>query len=211
MANTKSGEGKSKSTQTVKSKSKSGSSESSGTNRKGAFSLATVRIMGAVLMFVGLMLCVMLNSMMSLFVTVVALLALVMGFYLTASGIRTLAARNHQSTKHTAAVWLIVGILLLAMGVVALIYRGAIASWVLVFVGALIAIFGLVMLIMLAVAQRGPKKTIFDVVISVLTMAVGVLIALLVLPAVGNAVNHLCYYLFGALAIAIGGTELVMY
>ena len=102
-------------------------------------------------------------------------------------------------------------IMLIAAGVLGLLYRDAIATWVLVLVGAAIALFGLFMLIMLAVAQRGPRKIVLDVVLSVSTMIVGVLIALLVLPAVGNAVNQLCYYLFGALAIAIGAVELVMY
>ena len=193
-----------------KSESKSKSSAKPAKKER-YFDPSFVRIMGAVLMFVGLMLCVLLNSMMDLFVTVVALAALVVGFYLTVSGMRVLLSRNAKRTKQTGAVWLVMGLLLIAAGVLALVYRGTIASWVLVLVGAAIAVFGLLMLIMLAVAQRGPKKVILDVVLSVATMVVGVLIALLTLPAVGNAVNHLCYYLFGALAIAIGGVELILY
>ena len=175
------------------------------------FSPASVRLMGAVLMFVGLMLCVLLNSTTSMFVTVFGLTALVAGFYLTVSGIRVLAGRSAKRTKNAGIVWLLVGLLLIAAGVLALIYRDTIATWVLIIVGALIAVFGLVMLIVLAVAQRGPKKVILDVILPVFTMIVGILIALLVLPAVGNAVNHLCYYLFGSLAIAVGAVELIMY
>ena len=198
---------KTKSESKTTSKAKSGATASHGK----AFNPSTVRILGAVLMFLGLMLCVLLNSMMELFVTVAALAALVVGFYLTASGIRVLISRNAKRTKQTGAVWLILGVVLIAAGILGLLYRGAIAGWVLVVIGAMVAVFGLFMLIMLAVAQRGPKKIILDVVMSVATMVIGVLIALLIIPDVGNAVNHLCYYLFGALAIAIGGVELVMY
>ena len=202
MANSKSD---SNSTSSRKKSAKSSASQAK------SFNPSTVRILGAVLMFIGLMLCVMLNSMMDLFVTVAALAALVVGFYLTVSGMRVLLSRNAKRTKQTGALWLIMGIMLIAAGVLGLLYRGAIATWVLVLVGAAIALFGLFMLIMLAVAQRGPRKIVLDVVLSVATMIVGVLIALLVLPAVGNAVNQLCYYLFGAFAIAIGAVELVMY
>lgn len=202
MANSKSD---SNSTSSRKKSAKSSASQAK------SFNPSTVRLLGAVLMFIGLMLCVMLNSMMDLFVTVAALAALVVGFYLTVSGMRVLLSRNAKRTKQTGALWLIMGIMLIAAGVLGLLYRDAIATWVLVLVGAAIALFGLFMLIMLAVAQRGPRKIVLDVVLSVSTMIVGVLIALLVLPAVGNAVNQLCYYLFGALAIAIGAVELVMY
>ena len=176
------------------------------------FNPTLVRGMGALLMFLGLMLCVMLNSMTGLFVKVAALFALVLGFYLTVSGIRVLASKtNGSDARNKGAIWLVVGILLIAAGVLALLYEGNIATWVLVVVGALIAVFGLVMLIMLAVAQRGRKKVVLDVICSVATMMVGVLVALLVLPAVGNSLHHLCYYLFGGLAIALGGVELIMY
>jgi hypothetical protein len=104
-----------------------------------------------------------------------------------------------------------VGLLALVAGILDLLYRGEIASWVLVLVGAVVAVYGLAMLIMLALAQRGRRKIVLDVVLSVATMVVGLLIALLIIPSVSNAANHLCYYLFGGLAIAIGGVELVTY
>ena len=176
------------------------------------FNPSMVRSLGALLMFLGLMLCVLLNTMMPMLITVLALAALVLGFYLFVSGIRVIASkRSGTDTRQKGAWWFIAGLLLIAAGVLGLLYRGTISTWVLVAAGAFVAVCGLVMLIMLAVAQRGRSKMVLDVVLSVATIVVGVLIALLVLPAVGNAVNHLCYYLFGALAIAVGGVELVMY
>ena len=178
-----------------------------------SFNAASVRLLGAVLMFVGLLLVVMRNTMTQLFVTVVALLLLVGGFYLVASGIRLLAAKSGKGKKNATAgaLMLVGGLVAIALGVLALLYRGQVANWILVAVGAAIALYGLVMLIVMAVAQRGPHKVVMDVVLAVLTMVVGVLIAILVIPQVGGAVNGLCYYLFGSLAIAVGAVELVMY
>lgn len=181
-----------------------------------SFNTASVRVLGAIMMFLGLTLCVLHMAMMDFMVTILALAMLVLGFYLFVGGIRLLAGRKNTRANTSAdtghgVLFLTLGLVLVAAGVLALLYKGTITTYIIVVAGAIIAVYGVVMLICLAIARRSAKKVVFDVIMSVLTIVVGVLIALLVLPAVGNAVNHLCYYLFGGLAIAVGAVELVAY
>lgn len=177
-----------------------------------SFNPSLVRFVGAVLMFIGLMLVVMHSTMIDTLILVASLLALVLGFYFTVSGIRLMAGKYSGKDDKSKGVGLFfAGLLLIAAGVLGILYRGTISTWVLVMVGAAIAVFGLVMLILLAVAKRGPKKLVLDIVLSVGTMVLGILIALLILPDVSGAPHHVCHYIFGGLAIVVGGLELVMY
>lgn len=52
---------------------------------------------------------------------------------------------------------------------------------------------------------------ILDIVFAVLAMIAGILIALLYVSEISSAENGVCYYIFGALVIAIGACDLVAY
>lgn len=75
----------------------------------------------------------------------------------------------------------------------------------------MIAIYGLAMLIKSLIRRRGKRALVFDVIISILTIIVGILIALLSVGDIAGAEGGICYYIFGALATAVGVIELIAY
>ena len=191
---------KAKSATTVESANK--------TAKRNPFGNTAVRLFGAVLAFVGLLLCVVGAGWTGMSVVVLGLAFVIAGFFLASTNIRNMIASktSGELLGHT-----FLGILMLALGIVILIYRGRIAGWFIIIIGALVALYGLMLLIKFLIKKRSKRMFVFDVVMSVLAIIAGILLALLYVPEISSAWNGNLHYLFGAFAATVGAVDLIMY
>ena len=84
-----------------------------------------------------------------------------------------------QNDKDTT-IYLLVGILMIAISVFLHLYGGQISKWIDLIIGIIIAVYGLIILINFSIKKSGKKaKFIFNVLVSSLFIVTGIFIALL--------------------------------
>lgn len=163
-----------------------------------------IRMFGAVLAFIGLMICLN-KSAIGVIIQVVGIALCLLGAFVAMSNLRKLLGKS--KTESSVALYLIIGILIIIGGVLLILFNGTITTWFYVIVGVLAAIYGLIWLIKTLTGKGAMFK--LSVVMSVLTVISGILIALLFLSTIGG--NHILVIVFGAIAAAVGGIELLAY
>lgn len=191
---------KAKSATTVESANK--------TAQRSPFGNTAVRLFGAVLAFVGLLLCVVGAGWTTMSVVVLGLACVIAGFFLASTNIRNMIA---SKTSSELLGYTFLGLLLLALGIVILIYRGQIASWFIILIGAFVALYGVMLLIRFLLKKRSKRMFVFDIVMSLLAIIAGVLLALWYVPEIAKAWDGNLHYVFGAFAAAVGAVDLIMY
>ena len=77
-------------------------------------------------------------------------------------------------------LYLLIGVLSLAIGVLLYIYGGTIAKWIDIIIGVLLACYGLACLIYYCIHKKANKVLfVFDIVLFALLIATGVMVALM--------------------------------
>lgn len=176
------------------------------TMSRAPLSSTSMRLLGAIITFVGILLCLEKRGILNMAVTVIGVALVVGGFFVAISNLRRLF--DGRSGKDTILYFLF-GLVAFIGGVVLLIYRGQIQSWFLLALGGAIALYGLAMLLYFLLRKR--TRSAFSLVIAALTIVVGILVALLYVPEIANAENGLCFYIFGGFATLVGAIELLIY
>lgn len=184
-------------------------SSASGSAKRSPLSNTAIRLFGAILAFVGILLCISQSSVVNMMLTVFAVGCLLGGFFVAVSNLRKMI--SSKNTSGEVMLYFFIGIIVFILGVLLLVFQSEISKWFIIIVGALIAIYGLAMLIKFLIRRRGKRALVFDVIISILTIIVGILIALLSVGDIAGAEGGICYYIFGALATAVGVIELIAY
>ncbi len=184
-------------------------SSASATAKRSPLSNVAVRLFGAILAFVGILLVVTKQAVPTMAVTVAATFFVVAGFFLAVSNFKKLIEGGRVSND--VIIYFLFGILLMVAGTLLLVFASSVVKWFIVLLGALIAAYGLAILIRFIVRPRSKGLMIIDIILSVLAIIVGVLIALLYVPEIASAESGVCFYIFGALAIALGACDLVLY
>lgn len=103
-----------------------------------------------------------------------------------------------------------IGFVLIIVGVLFIVFGSQITPWFIIVAGALIGAYGLMMMIKFICAPTN-RKTTFNIVMSIFTLIVGILICLLYVDAIKSASDGVCYIIFGSLATAVGCLEIVCY
>lgn len=189
-------------------KATTGTSASASAKRSPLSNVA-VRLFGAILAFVGILLVVTKRAVPDMAVTVASTFFIVAGFFLTVSNFKKLIAGG--SVANDVIIYFLFGIVLMVAGILLLVFKSSVVQWFIVLLGALISAYALATLIRFIVRPRSKKLMILDIVFAVLAMIAGILIALLYVSEISSAENGVCYYIFGALVIAIGACDLVAY
>lgn len=184
-------------------------SSASGTAKRSPLSNTAIRLFGAILAFVGILLCIAQSSVVNMMLTVFAVGCLLGGFFVAVSNLRKMI--SSKSTAGDVLLYFFIGIIVLILGVLLIVFKSEVSKWFIIIVGALIAVYGLAMLIKCLIRRRSKKALIFDIVIAILTIIAGVLIALLSMGEVSGAEGGICYYIFGSIATVVGVTELIAY
>jgi len=178
------------------------------TAKRNPFGNTAIRLFGALMAFVGLLLCIAGASWTGMTVIVLAIALLLAGFFLASTNIRNMIS-NKVSGDLLGYTFL--GVLFFALGVVILVFRGKISSWFIIILGALIAAYALVLLIRFILKKRSKRMFVFDIVMAALAIVAGVLIALLYVPEIASAWKGNLHIVFGAFAAAVGAVDLIMY
>lgn len=184
-------------------------SSASATAKRSPLSNVAVRLFGAVLAFVGILLIVTKKAVPDMAVTVASVFFIVAGFFLAVSNFKKLIAGGKVSNG--VIIYFLFGLLVMVAGILLLVFKSSVVQWFIVLLGVMIAAYALAILIRFCVHPRGKNLMIMDIILAVLAIITGVLIALLYLSEVANAESGVCYYIFGALAIAVGACDLVLY
>lgn len=183
-------------------------SSASGSAKRSPLGNTAIRLFGAALAFVGILLCITKKSFVDIMLTVFAVGCILGGFFVAVSNLRKMIASKNSSGEVT--LYFFIGIIVFILGILLLVFQSELTKWFIIIVGVLIAVYGLAMLIRFLTRRRG-KAVVFDVIISVLTIVSGILIALLTISEISGAENGICYYIFGAIATAVGAIELIAY
>lgn len=189
-------------------KATTGSSASASAKRSPLSNVA-VRLFGAILAFVGILLIVTKRLVPEMAVTVASVFFIVAGFFLFVSNFKKLIAGGRVSND--VIIYFLLGLLVMVAGILLLVFKSDVVKWFIVLLGSLIAAYGLAILIRFIVHPRGKSLMIADIILAVLAIIAGILIALLYVSEISSAENGVCYYIFGALAIAVGACDLVLY
>lgn len=177
--------------------------------KRSPLSNVAVRLFGAILAFVGILLVVTKRAVPDMAVTVAAVFFVVAGFFLAVSNFKKLIAGGKVSNE--VIIYFLFGILLMVAGILLLVFKSDVVKWFIVLLGALIAAYALAILIRFIIHPRGKSLMVIDIILAVMAMIVGILIALLYVPEIASAESGVCYYIFGSLAIAVGACDLVLY
>lgn len=191
-----------------KAKSATTVESANNTAKRNPFGNTAIRLFGAIVTFIGLLLCVVGAGWTIMSVVVLGLAFVIGGFFLASTNIRNMIA---SKASGELLGYTFLGFAVLVLGILALIYRGQIAGWFIIIVGALIALYGLMLLIKFLIKKRSKRMFVFDVIMASLAIVAGVLIALLYVPQISSAWNGNLYYLFGAFAATVGAIDLIMY
>lgn len=167
-----------------------------------------IRFAGFIIAFVGVMLIITKDQAFSMALQIGSIFAILWGVFMVSGNAKKL---NSESVdKNKCYLNMLIGFLLIVVGIVLLVFQGQISSWFIIIIGALIGVYGLMMLIKF-ICSATTKKTTFNVIMSVLTIVIGILICLLYIPQVKSAESGVCFYVFGSLAAAVGATEIICY
>ncbi len=177
--------------------------------KRSPLSNVAVRLYGAILAFVGILLVVTKRSVPDMAVTVASVFFVVAGFFLAVSNFKKLLAGGR--VENAVIFYFLFGLLILIAGILLLIYKSTVVKWFIVLLGSLLAAYGLAILIRFIVHPRRKSLMILDIILAVLAIITGILIALLYVPDIASAEGGICYYIFGGLAIAVGAVDLILY
>ncbi len=184
-------------------------SSASATAKRSPLSNVAVRLFGAILAFVGILLIVTKRAVPDMAVTTASVFFIVAGFFLAVSNFKKLLAGGRVSNG--VIIYFLFGLLVMVAGILLLVFKSDVVKWFIVLLGSLIAAYGLAILIRFIVSPRSKNLMVLDIVLAVLAIIVGVLIALLYVSEIANAEQGVCFYIFGALAVAVGACDLVLY
>lgn len=192
-----------------KSSNKTETPKSASRKAKNApLSNSAIRFAGFLIAFIGLMLIITKNSIISTALTVASIFAILWGLFLVSGSFKKLIGKADDKNKHYLNLF--IGLVLIVAGILLLLFGGQIEPWFIIIIGALIGIYGLLMMIKFVCATSSKRNTL-GIVLSILTLITGILICLLYIGEISSASSGVCYIIFGAIATAVGCAEIICY
>lgn len=167
-----------------------------------------IRFAGFIVAFVGIMLVITKDQAFSMTLKIGSIFAILWGVFMVSGNAKKLDSESVDKNK--CYLNMFIGFVLIIIGIILLVFQGQISSWFIIIIGALIGVYGLMMLIKF-ICSATTKKTTFNIIMSVLTLVIGILICLLYIPQVKSAGSGVCFYVFGSIAAAVGVTKIICY
>lgn len=138
---------------------------------------AAIRYIGLICAFIGIMVLFLGTNITSTVIKLISIIVLLIGTLLFSGNIKKIFSKNKG--KETT-LYMLLGLLMIAIGVLLLIFGEQISQWLNLFFGIIIALYGIVLLIHFALKKIANKAWfIICLIMSMLLIASGVLIALL--------------------------------
>lgn len=145
--------------------------------KKNLLGNAAIRYVGLVSAFVGLVVLLLGRNITDTILQISAIVFVLVGLLLFVGNLKKLIADKKEKEL---VLYLLIGVLCLAIGVLLYIYGGTIAKWIDIIVGVLLAGYGIACLIYYCIHRKSNKVLfIFDVVLFALLIATGVMVALM--------------------------------
>lgn len=171
--------------------------------KRNILSNSAIRYVGFVTAFIGVML-LMIGRMTSTVIQLLSILLMLIGLLLFSGNIKKIFKK--QNDKDTT-IYLLVGILMIAISVFLHLYGSQISKWIDLIIGIIIAVYGLIILINFSIKKSGKKaKFVFNVIVSSLFIVTGILIALLFTVS-----GHTFMIVTGVFATVTGLVSLIAY
>lgn len=148
------------------------------TKKNYLFSNKTLRVIGLISAFIGIMLLMLNMNVTTITMQLIAILLALVGVYFISTNVKRFSIKDKLKD---ALVYFLVGLIMLALGIVVCIYANTISKWFYLILGILIGIYGITIFIYFLVkAKKGNKLVLTrNIVYSVLLIATGVMVALL--------------------------------
>ena len=140
-------------------------------------SKAAIRFVGLICAFIGVLILFLGTNITSTVIKLLSIIIILIGILLFSGNVKKLFSKtnNKEST-----LYLLIGVLLIAISVLLFIFGDQISKWSNLFFGALIALYGLILLISFIIKNKDKKVWfVICLIMSLLMIASGVLIALL--------------------------------
>ncbi len=184
-------------------------SSAAATAKRSPLSNTAVRLFGAILAVVGILLVTERRSVSAIALTVISVLFIVGGFFIAVSNFRKMI--SGKKIDNSVIIYFLLGLVVFVAGILLMVFSSSVQKWFIILLGSLIAAYGLAILIRFIIRPRSKSLQVFDIVLAIVAMITGVLIALLALSEVSSASEGICFYIFGGLAIAVGAIDLIAY
>lgn len=145
--------------------------------KKNLLGNAAIRYVGLISAFVGLVILLLGKNITNTILQVTAIVFVLVGLLLFVGNLKKLFADKKEKD---IVLYLLIGVLSLAIGVLLYIYGGTIAKWIDIIIGVLLACYGLACLIYYCIHKKANKVLfVFDIVLFALLIATGVMVALM--------------------------------
>ena len=136
-----------------------------------------IRYVGLVSTFVGLVVLLLGRNITDTILQISAIVFVLVGLLLFVGNLKKLIA---DKKENELVLYLLIGVLCLAIGVLLYIYGATFAKWIDIIIGVLLAGYGIACLIYYCIHRKSNKALfIFDVVLFALLIATGVMVALM--------------------------------
>ena len=149
------------------------------TNVKNIVSYTAIRLAGFAVAFFGIILLVLKNSSINIVLQLVGILLLLIGVLYVSTSIKKLIRKNLAKNKKDATLYLLLGLLIIAVGVLLLVFKSQLGKWINLIIGIIIAIYGLSLFIYFLVKKGKRAWFIISIIAASLFLVSGVMQALI--------------------------------
>ncbi len=146
------------------------------TKKNYLFSNKTLRVIGLISAFIGIMLLMLNMNVTTITMQLIAILLALVGVYFISTNVKRFGIKDKLKD---ALVYFLVGLILLALGIVVCIYASTISKWFYLILGVLIGIYGITIFIYFLIKKGSKVVMTRNIIYSVLLVATGVMVALL--------------------------------
>ena len=145
--------------------------------RNNLLSNAAIRYIGLVCAFVGLVILLLGRNITNTILQIASIVFVLVGLLLFVGNFKKLCTNKKEKD---IVLYLLIGVVCLAIGVLLYIYGGMISKWIDIIIGVILAVYGLICLIYYCIHKKSNKVLFFfDVVLFILLIVTGVMVALM--------------------------------
>ena len=138
---------------------------------------AGIRYVGLVTAFVGLVILLLGRNITSTILQIASIVFVLVGLLLFVGNLKKLCTDKKEKD---VVLFLLIGVLCLAIGILLYFYGSTIAKWIDIIIGSILAIYGLACLIYYLIHKKSNKVLfIFDIILFSLLLIAGVMVALM--------------------------------
>ncbi len=174
---------------------------------KNIFSNNAIRLVGAILLFMGILLCLTGETIFTILAQIVAIALIVFSFYVFINCIKNCIKNNTFSKDNFFT--LLISFILFVVGILLAIFKDKANTVFLITAGIIMFIYGIVLLCLFIKKFKSQKSLAFYIFVAVITLVSGIFFALLYLPSLAQ--TAIFYYSAGAVLSLTGIVDLIFF